>query len=326
MAKRVSAGWPVRSAGDHPRPALLGLNDTLLGVLSWLGSRDVARLRRVCRELRDCGESAAQAAVARRGEAFGPDSPEGRAFRDRFPAPPNVTGRNSRTTTKATTISLPDEPWLRIPPVSRQPWLEVLRDLEAHERPLTVTSCDSQYVIVSGCQSTVCARGCASTQSCLFGAPMQRGVHFADFHIQRVNDGSLGPYPRVGVVQAGFDVCSDLPASDTEMGCGWACDRVVWVNCVVDTWLDDAYEWAEGDTLGLRLDVDRGTLMGCKNGGPMTVLSQGLLERAARQNVPARFVWCVEVHAESNVHGVAGTCVVRVERGAAAGCSNSARQ
>jgi hypothetical protein len=58
MAKRVSAGWHVSaSAGDHPRPALLGLNDTLLGVLSWLGSRDVARLRRVCRELRDCGES-----------------------------------------------------------------------------------------------------------------------------------------------------------------------------------------------------------------------------------------------------------------------------
>jgi hypothetical protein len=64
MAKRVSAGWHVSaSAGDHPRPALLGLNDTLLGVLSWLGSRDVARLRRVCRELRDCGESAAQAAA-----------------------------------------------------------------------------------------------------------------------------------------------------------------------------------------------------------------------------------------------------------------------
>jgi hypothetical protein len=145
MAKRVSAGWHVSaSAGDHPRPALLGLNDTVLGVLSWLGSCDVARLRRVCRGLRDCGESAAQAAVARRGEAFGPDSDERRAFRDRFPAPPNVTGRNSRTNTKATTISLPDEPWLRIPPVSRQPWLEVLRDLEAHERPLTVTPADCE--------------------------------------------------------------------------------------------------------------------------------------------------------------------------------------
>jgi hypothetical protein len=149
MAKRVSAGWHVSaSAGDHPRPALLGLNDTLPGVLSWLGSRDVARLRRVCRELRDCGESAAQAAVARRGGAFGPDSAERRAFQSRFAAAPKKHNIEPEPETAdanggvaVTSISLPDEPWLRAEPFSRQPWLEVLRDLEAHERELCFSVC-----------------------------------------------------------------------------------------------------------------------------------------------------------------------------------------
>jgi hypothetical protein len=295
MAKRVSAGWHVSSAGYHPRPALLGLSDTLPGVLSWLGSRDVARLRRVCRELRDCGESASQAAVARRGEAFGPDSAKRRAFQSRFAAAPN-----KHEGVAATSISLPDEPWLRAEPFSRQPWLEVLRDLEAHECPLQFSAPSDAHTSHDPAHHT-------STVSLLPGATippifaavcqhnvMRTGVHAV---MITVNDhGAIvaggAAFWRLGIVSREYARAAPFSvASASEHGWGLApCGAVFHRGSALAT-VFGTKEWSVGDPVRLQLDVEAGLLWGFTNNEPVRLLANVRQPGTSHSG----WLWCVDM-------------------------------
>ena len=151
-------------------------------------------------------------------------------------------------------------------------------------------------------------RGCFGTATCSL-APMRAGVHAANFRI--LNCGPRAEAIKVGIVkssarecqrapptsigwrrQVGYFIChkAESPkyycgASATENGWGWCgetgslCHKQHSDDGYPGGWgqrWDGQQGYDKGDTVGLRLDLDLGTLTAYKNGTRLGVIATGL--------------------------------------------------
>jgi hypothetical protein len=168
----------------------------------------------------------------------------------------------------------------KVPRHARQPWRRLLGELELLERPLTFSSATDSIVTAFNAHDGRCmatALGTYNGTAVCGGAVMRAGVHRAEFRIRQIGppDGDYVGTVTVGIVKAGYCPSNHYPrlASDTPFGWGWY-DRapgIVYHGREGWNWdghpafshdpADQQQGYAAGDTLGLELDVDQGTLV-----------------------------------------------------------------
>ena len=182
-----------------------------------------------------------------------------------------------------------------------------LRELEMldHE-PLTFTVAPPAVACAGGAATVVGAVGFA-TAVCA-QAPMRAGVHHADFHIVNASKAARTRLCWVGVVRSDFDAVAGGRATRHTRAWGWSgigggsiCTRGV--PSLIGGFRAD---WETGDTLGLRLDLDRGRLVGYKNGNRLGCLTdQVSANRDEDEDEGAAFCWFVEMYAVGTAVAIA---------------------
>ena len=194
-----------------------------------------------------------------------------------------------------------------------EPWNQMLAEVERLERPLTFSGAAvPANVEVTGEHDEIVTvqrtSGVVTLVPSEADARMRAGVHQANFHILRA-----APNARlcVGVQLLRRPGAAQPPsACDTALGWGWsglgavhnrgAARALPKGTCAARS------TWAEGDTLSLRLDMDRGVLTGIKNSGEWS----GVVAEFGQEAGACAMSWNVEM-------ARAGTRV-RVEWGATA--------